>query len=91
VTEFAITDFRPVGLTRYPAFIDDTKTGWIAGGGAEVGLARRWSVRREFLHYNLGTDSKTVSAIPLLPPFQVAYTFGDTTANTFNFGVNFRF
>jgi outer membrane immunogenic protein len=91
VTEFAITDFRPVGTTRYPVFIDDTRTGWIAGGGAEVGLSRRWSVRGEFLHYNLGSVSKTTSAIPLLPPFQVAYTFEDTTANTFNFGVNFRF
>ncbi|HMF90239.1 MAG TPA: outer membrane protein [Candidatus Angelobacter sp.] len=91
VTDFAITDFRPVGTTRYPAFIDDTKTGWIAGGGAEIGLSRRWSVRGEFLHYNVGTDSRTVNAIPLLPPFQVAYTIGDTTANTFNFGLNFRF
>jgi outer membrane immunogenic protein len=91
VTEFAQTNFRPVGTTLYPAFIDDTRTGWIAGGGAEVGLSRRWSVRGEFLHYNLGSDSKTANAIPLLPPFQVAYTFGDNTANTFNFGVNFRF
>jgi outer membrane immunogenic protein len=91
VTQFAITNFRPVGTTEYPAFIDGTKTGWIAGGGAEVALARRWSVRGEYLHYNLGSDSKTVNAIPLLPPFQVGYTFADITANTFNFGVNFRF
>lgn len=91
VSEFAITDFRPVGTTQYPAFIDDTKKGWVGGFGAEVGLAKRWSVRGEFLHYNLGTDSKTVNAIPLLPPFQVAYTFGDTTANIVNFGLNFRF
>ena len=91
VTEFAITDFRPVGTTRYPAFFDDTKKGWVAGAGAEVRLTRRFSVKGEYLHYNLGTDSKTVSAIPLLPPFQVGYTFGDTTANIVNFGLNFRF
>jgi len=91
VTEFAITDFRPVGTTQYPAFIDDTRKGWVGGAGAELGITRRWSVRGEFLHYNVGSDSKTVNAIPLLPPFQVAYTFGDTTANIVNFGLNFRF
>jgi len=91
VSEFATTDFRPVGTTQYPVFIDDTKKGWVGGFGAEVGLARRWSLRGEFLHYNLGTDTKIANAIPLLPPFQVGYTFGDTTANIVDFGVNFRF
>jgi outer membrane immunogenic protein len=91
VTEFAITDFRPVGTTRYPAFFDETKTGWVVGAGAEVRIARRFSVKGEYLHYDLGKDSQTVNAIPLLPPFQVAYTFGNTTANIVNFGLNFRF
>jgi outer membrane immunogenic protein len=91
VHESAITDFRPVGTTQYPAAINGTKKGWVGGFGAEIGLTRRWSVKGEYLHYNLGTDSQTVNATPLLPPFQVAYTFGDTTANIVNFGLNFRF
>ncbi len=91
VTQFAITNFRPVGTTEYPAFIDDTKHGWVGGFGAEIGLSRRFSVRGEFLHYNLGGDTQTANAIPLLPPFQVRYDFGDTTANIVNFGLNFRF
>jgi outer membrane immunogenic protein len=91
VSEFATTDFRPVGTTQYPAFIDETKKGWVAGAGAEIGLSRRFSMRGEFLRYNLGSSSKTVNAIPLLPPFQVAYKFGDTREDIFDFGLNFRF
>src|SRR6266567_237982 len=59
VTQFAITNFRPVGTTEYPAFIDDTKKGWVGGFGAEIGLSKRFSVRGEFLHYNLGSDTQT--------------------------------
>ena len=90
VTDFANTDFRPVGTEQYPAFLDQTKTGWIAGGGAEVAFNRHWSVKGEFLHYDLGSDSVTANPLLPLPPFQVNYKF-NTTANLANFGVNFRF
>ncbi len=91
VSEFATTDFRPVGTTNYPAFVDRVKKGWLGGVGAEFGLTRKWSVRGEFLRHDLGTDAKTVNAIPVLPPFQVGYRFGTTGADIFDFGVNYRF
>jgi len=86
----ADTDFRPTGSENYPAAVEDTKTGWIAGGGVEVGLHKHWSVRGEYLHYDLGDKQVTVDANPPLPPFQVHYKW-QTTANIFNVGVNFRF
>ena len=86
----ADTDFRPTGTEHYPAAVEDTKTGWIAGGGAEVGLHKHWSVRGEYLHYDLGDKQVTVDANPTFPPFQVHYKW-QTTANIFNVGVNFRF
>lgn len=91
VSEFATTDFRPVGTTQYPVFVDRVKKGWIAGAGAEFGLTKRLSVRGEFMRHRLGTDAKTVNAIPALPPFQVGYRFGTTGADVFDFGVNYRF
>ena len=86
----ADTDFRPVGTEHYPANVDDTKTGWIAGGGAEVGFHKHWSVRGEYLHYDLGDKQVTVDPAVPLPPFQVHYKW-QTSASTFNLGVNFRF
>jgi len=61
----------------------------VAGGGFDVALDHHWSLGFQYLHYDLGTSSATVSAIPLLPPFQVAYTW-ETTANIANGTVNFR-
>ncbi len=89
--DFAITNFRPVGTTIYQASQATKKTGYVGGAGAELALARRWSVRLEYLHYNLGRSRQTVQANPLLPPFQVAYTFGETVVNTVQGGLNFRF
>ena len=33
----------------------DTKTGWTAGGGLEVGLTKSWTAKAEYLHLDLGT------------------------------------
>jgi outer membrane immunogenic protein len=46
----------------------ETRTGWVAGGGAEYGLGR-WSFRLEYLHVDLG--SFTASA-PFTGPYAVA-------------------
>lgn len=86
----ATTDFRPVGTTQYPAAFSNTKKGWTAGGGVEVAVANKVSIRGEYLYYDLGNQSRTVSAIPALPPFQVAYTW-QTKFHTFNGGINFHF
>ncbi len=86
----ADSDFRPAGTEHYPAALSLRKKGWVAGAGAELALSRRWSVKGEYLHYNLGSQSVTIDPAIPLPPFQVAYTW-QTTANLANFAVNFRF
>jgi len=87
----ASTDFRPVGTTQYNANFSNTQTGWIAGGGAEVGVGGGFSVKGEYLQYDVGSKATTVSAIPLLPPFQVNYVWHTADGNFFRFGVNYRF
>lgn len=64
-----------------------TDVGWAAGGGIEYGWDR-WTVRAEYLHFDLGDESLRVPfAIPgaaLLPNFQ---NKGDIV----RVGLNFRF
>lgn len=86
----ATTDFRPVGTTQYPAAFSNNTRGWTAGGGVEVGVKKKVSVKGEYLYYDFGSATATVSPTPALPPFQVMYTW-QTKLHTFNFGVNFHF
>ncbi len=86
----ANTVFLPVGTEQYPASFSKTKAGWTAGGGAEFALTKRWSVKAEYLYYDLGTESKTASPVPPLPPFSIKYKW-ETTAHILNVGLNFKF
>lgn len=39
------------------AAIDETRVGWVVGGGLEYALSRNWSIRAEYLHLDFGTAS----------------------------------
>src|SRR5262249_43574927 len=54
--------------------------GWTAGGGLEVGLTRRWTVKAEYLHIDLGAQNYLLTGAS-----------HDVTANVGRFGANFRF
>jgi outer membrane immunogenic protein len=86
----ADTDFRPTGTEHYPASFDETKSGFAAGAGAELAFGHRWSVRGEYLHFDLGSTTVTANPAIPLPPFQVRYVW-ETTANVYRFGLNFKF
>ena len=86
----ADTDFRPQGTIQYPADFSKTNVGWTVGGGAEIALGKGWSVKVEYLYYDLGRESFTANPSPANPPFQVAYKW-DTAAHTMNVGLNYRF
>jgi outer membrane immunogenic protein len=65
----------------------ETRNGWTVGGGAEMQLAPRWSVKLEYLYVDLGrqTDNYAFAGLP---------TLNDSRNVTFNVaraGVNFRF
>jgi outer membrane immunogenic protein len=40
-----------------------SKTGWVAGLGAELMLARNWAARAEFLYIDLGTITDTLPTV----------------------------
>lgn len=61
------------------------RSGWTAGGGLEAALCDRWTVKGEYLHYDLGTNrasSKTSSSFP----FNVAHD-----GNILRLGANYKF
>ena len=81
------------GVT-YPVDFTETKTGWTAGGGVEYALTNHWTVRAEYLHYDLGDEHRTqnqlVSGVPQGPPFFVRYNF-ETSGEIVRAGFNFKF
>ena len=83
----AITHFNTI---VYPTSFDRVKAGWTAGGGLEYALTRRWSLKAEYLYYDLGDESSTANGAPLRPPYQVHYNW-DTTAHIARAGLNFKF
>jgi outer membrane immunogenic protein len=88
----ANTDFRPVGTEQYPANLSKTQKGWAAGGGAEVAVAWGWTVRADYIRYDVGSlPSVLANPVPPLPPFQVGYTWNTDSANLVRFGVNYKF
>jgi outer membrane immunogenic protein len=92
----ANTDFHPVGTETYPANFSKTQKGWAAGGGAEVGIGGGFSLKGEYLRYDVGSQqSFTANPVPPFPPsappFQIAYTWHTSSARLFRFGANYRF
>jgi outer membrane immunogenic protein len=86
------------GVT-YPVSFTKTKVGWTVGGGLEYALSHHWSLKAEYLYYDLGDESRTQVQLfngvpqtsPTVPPvFHVRYNF-ETTANIVRGGLNFKF
>jgi outer membrane immunogenic protein len=78
----------------YSGSAAQTKTGWTLGGGAEWALNRSWSVKAEYLYYDLGTIN--VTGLPPPPPVLGPIPFATqlsqkVTGSIARFGVNFMF
>jgi outer membrane immunogenic protein len=68
------------------------RTGWTAGGGAELRLDAHWSAKIEYLFVDLGTQQLTVSALAPTPgttPSSFTAAFRDQM-NVVRFGLNYR-
>ena len=78
------------GYNSYPASLSTTKVGWAVGGGVEYAVSKHCTVRLEYLHMDLGSESVTAGPVSPNPPYTEGYTW-NTTANIFNVGVNYKF
>jgi outer membrane immunogenic protein len=94
--------YTPLGSTKPTASFsggrDISSTGWVAGGGAEVGLNGAWSITAEFLHVSLGKGASSMStcngpaaACEGFSGTTLDSAHGDFTANIFRVGINYWF
>jgi outer membrane immunogenic protein len=80
--------------TTYPVSFTRTTLGWTVGGGLEYAVGHHWSVKAEYLYYDLGDEGKTQDQLffgaPQGPPFFVHYNF-ENTGNIVRGGLNYKF
>ena len=81
------------GIT-YPVNFTETNLGWTAGGGLEYAIGHHWSVKAEYLYYDLGDEGRTQQqlffGVPTGSGFGVHYNF-ENTGNIVRGGLNFKF
>jgi outer membrane immunogenic protein len=65
--------------TAYPLNAEVWHFGWAGGAGVEWAVMPRWSIKLEYLHFELGDATYT------------GITTGSINADTVRFGVNFQF
>ena len=94
--------YTPAGATKPTASFgggkDFSSTGWVAGGGTEIGLNGAWSISLEYLHANLGkgtnpttTCSGSVSACAVFAGSSLDTTHTGSGGNIFRIGFNYWF
>ena len=95
-TKTSVIDNCSVGLcgaATTNASDSSFRTGWTAGGGIEFAVSGPWTIKAEYLYYDLG--SKTVSAPAFFPPAAApGANFNwdtKTTGNIVRLGINYRF
>ena len=81
------TDYTGLGVNN-PLTISRTLSGWVAGGGVEYAVANNWTVRAEYLYYDLG--SETVLNPTVAPGFNLVTTY-DNKIHVVRGAVNYKF
>lgn len=98
-TAYSITNSQPTLLSVYDqASVHQVLGGWAAGGGAEWSLTPCWSVKAEYIYYNLGSSHSYLNLVQNLatnPVTNVARasvkSSTEFTGNTVRVGVNYHF
>jgi outer membrane immunogenic protein len=79
--------------------VSTTRTGWTVGGGLEYAFAQNWSLRGEYLFFNLGSVSYAAGSMTatdilfgnVASIVGVASRTTDFKGNIVRFGVNYKF
>jgi outer membrane immunogenic protein len=88
--DYTTTAFFPATGNLFVGTASSTEAGWTFGGGFEWGLAPNWSVKAEYLYYDLGDTTVVGSATTAPPAFTTVSTI-DNSGHIIRVGVNYRF
>jgi outer membrane immunogenic protein len=89
---FSDSVFFPESSTTNAASSNGLAAGWTAGGGAELLLAKQWSVKAEYLFVDLGTKSFTgANSNPAVFPLATIVHNHSLIENIGRVGLNYHF
>jgi outer membrane immunogenic protein len=86
-----LTGYAPGSLLVNPgtgASFSDTRVGWTAGAGFEWKATTQWSVKLEYLYYDLGTVTTNAQLVDPLIGFPVPNYFINNVQTTTRFNGN---
>ncbi len=83
--------FSPADTYSMVASSSGARLGWIAGAGVEVIVAPNWSVKAEYLHYDLGSPSLSLARPNATPPGFTAVGAPGFKGDIVRVGVNWKF
>lgn len=92
-TDYAGFDAATVGNGFTTVALNDTKAGWVVGGGAEYMLTPNWLVRAEYLYYQFDGANVVGNAVPgsgAVGPF-AAFNWSDLKVNEVRVGLSYKF
>jgi outer membrane immunogenic protein len=84
---FETDAFASAGAISASFARSETRSGWTAGAGIEIALARNWTARLEYLYLDFGTSDRTWTFDGLPPLTDSTRLF----TNVVRGGVNYRF
>jgi len=73
----------------FAASSSPTKVGWTVGAGAEWMFAKKWSVKAEYLYFDLGSETLTGPQTNPVDPTQFATYSFNTRGSIARVGINF--
>lgn len=96
---FTWANDTPPGRGSESSSYSKTKAGWTAGAGIEFKVAKRWSVKGEYLYSQFGRTSLTSNNMqnisnagnPFTTPNEFFTRSTDLKSHNVRFGVNYRF
>lgn len=62
--ENSATFFGPAGQAQFAGGVRRTETGYTVGGGIEHAFSPNWSMKAEYLYYDLGSNTVNVAFVP---------------------------
>jgi outer membrane immunogenic protein len=89
ISHDVVTDY--VGdAFRYPASGSTIRSGFAGGAGAEMAFSGNWTLKAEWLFFELSRSSVLASPVAPNPPFQV-FTEASMRGHIVRLGMNYRF